>query len=354
MSWKDTESVQEAHKKIEIEQATRKGTVLSKLCDQGIGIKTIWALEIAKGCAFLHGKVPPIVHRDLKGANVLVSDDLGAKITDFGESRHLGGEGEQDQKTMTTVGTPHFMAPEVFSTEEEDKHYSKEVDLYSFGMLLLEMFYDGRISKGFKKGWGQMVIMNRVSKGWRPDLKLVRAEDEELADIMTQCWQRRPEDRPTFKELITYWQKKLMKMKMGTMKNDNTSRNHSVQEEEKPKTIEQKKKDRLPTMQPIKRSTTMQAIGPLNSMDRFAISKELEKKKAAKRDAEKEETVKIDPGKALFAMAAGTGGEGGWKEEQKQQAEAEKKKEEKEEDEGLTEQQKAMKAMVGKQDFWLL
>jgi len=87
-------------------------------------------------------------------------------------------------------------------------------------------------------------------------------------------------------------------------------------------------------------------------MDIFAMAKEQEKKEAAKRDAEKVETVKIDPGKALFAMAAGTDGEGGWKEEQKQQAEAEKKKEE--EDEGLTEQQKAMKAMVGKQDFWLL
>jgi len=353
MSWKDTDAVKAAQRKV-TQNSTKNGVVVSMLLSKGIGIKAVWALEVAKGCAYLHGKNPPIVHRDLKGANVLVANDLSAKITDFGESRHLGGEGEEDQKTITQVGTPHFMAPEVFSTEYEDRMYSKQVDIYSYGMFLLEMFHEGRIMRGFKKGWGQMVIMNRVSKGWRPDLKLVMEEDEELADIMNQCWQHKPDNRPTFKELIKFWQKKLLKMKIATIKNDDSSRNPSMQEEEKPKTVEQNKKDRLPTMQPIKRSTTAEAVGPIDPLGIFAMAKEYEKKEAVKRDAEIVATVKIDPEKALFAMAAGTGGEGSWKEEQKQKAEAAKKKEEKEEDESLTEQQRAMKVMMGKQDFWLL
>jgi serine/threonine protein kinase len=198
LSWQKTPVVLDAHDKIETARI-KKGSTLSNLINQGIGLKTKWALGVAKGCAFLHGKKPPIVHRDLKCANVLISDDLTAKITDFGESRHLGSEGD-DEKTMTTVGTPYFMAPEVFSSDDVDRMYSKEVDIYSYGMLLLEIFYDGEIKKAFRKGWGPMVVMNRVGNGWRPDLKLVEAEDKDLADIMRKCWVREPEERPSFKE----------------------------------------------------------------------------------------------------------------------------------------------------------
>jgi serine/threonine protein kinase len=206
MSWQKSSVVLEAQEKAETTKI-EKGSVISDLLNHGVGLKSAWALGVAQGCAFLHGKNPPIVHRDLKCANVLVSNDLTAKITDFGESRHLGG-GEVE-KTMTTVGTPYFMAPEVFSSEEDDKMYSKEVDVYSFGMLLLEIFYNGEIKKAFKKGWGPMVVMNRVSNGWRPDLTLVEQEDKELADIMRRCWDANPKERPAFKEMTKFFQEKL-------------------------------------------------------------------------------------------------------------------------------------------------
>mmetsp|Transcript_6425 Transcript_6425/g.12701 ORF Transcript_6425/g.12701 Transcript_6425/m.12701 type:complete len:355 (-) Transcript_6425:52-1116(-) len=325
ISWRDSEAVQRAHKEI-TKVSTKKGTVLSMLVDKGVGLKTSWALEVAKGCAFLHGKNPPIIHRDLKCANVLVGDDLKGKINDFGESRHVGGE---EEKTMTQVGTPHFMAPEVFSTELEDKYYGKEVDVYSYGMLLIEIFYDGRIMKAFKKGWGQMVIMSRIMKGWRPDLKLVREEDEELADIMGKCWKANPEERPTFKELIKFFQKKHFMLGSPNSGVRDIGDLNINQEDDKPETVESVNKNKLAVPPKVERAgTDMDFSGPIDPMDIFAMAKEQKEKEAAKIVDEKVKTVKIDQETVLFAMAACSGEGGGLKKEQKQKAEAVQKKEE--------------------------
>jgi predicted outer membrane repeat protein len=189
----------------------------------------------------------------------LISDDLSAKITDFGESRHLGSE-EDQEKTMTTVGTPYFMAPEVFSSDEDDRMYSKEIDIYSYGMLLLEIFYNGEIKKAFKKGWGPMVVMNRVAKGWRPDLKGVEAEDQDLADIMRKCWDKDPKERPAFKEMIKFFQKKLMKLGMET-KNMKDLLMKQSEKEDKPRTVEPVNKNKLAASKPMKRSATAAADG---------------------------------------------------------------------------------------------
>jgi serine/threonine protein kinase len=253
LSWQKTPVVLDAHDKIDTTRI-KKGSTLSILINQGIGLKTKWALGVAKGCAFLHGKNPPIVHRDLKCANVLISDDLTAKITDFGESRHLGSE-EDEEKTMTTVGTPYFMAPEVFSSDDVDRMYSKEVDVYSYGMLLLEIFYDGDIKKAFRKGWGPMVVMSRVGNGWRPDLKLVEAEDKDLADLMRKCWDKVPKERPAFKEMIKLFQKKLIMLDMETsnMKGLLMKQN---EKEDKPRTIEPVHNNKLVAAKPRKRAGT--------------------------------------------------------------------------------------------------
>jgi serine/threonine protein kinase len=166
----------------------------------------------------------------------------------------LGSE-EDEEKTMTTVGTPYFMAPEVFSSDDVDRMYSKEVDVYSYGMLLLEIFYDGDIKKAFRKGWGPMVVMSRVGNGWRPDLKLVEAEDKDLADLMRKCWDKVPKERPAFKEMIKLFQKKLIMLDMETsnMKGLLMKQN---EKEDKPRTIEPVHNNKLVAAKPRKRAGT--------------------------------------------------------------------------------------------------
>jgi len=80
----------------------------------------MWMTDIAKAVQYLHctsyvdgdgKKVVGIMHRDLKPDNCLVSSNWGVKVCDFGEARSLVDE---EEKTLTVVGTPLYVAPEIF------------------------------------------------------------------------------------------------------------------------------------------------------------------------------------------------------------------------------------------------
>lgn len=90
-----------------------------------------WARQILEGLHYLHAHDPPVIHRDLKCDNIFVNGHLGqVKIGDLGLAAILRGS----QHAHSVIGTPEFMAPELY--EEE---YDELVDIYSFGMCVLEM-----------------------------------------------------------------------------------------------------------------------------------------------------------------------------------------------------------------------
>ncbi|ESQ45350.1 hypothetical protein EUTSA_v10010261mg [Eutrema salsugineum] len=100
---------------------------------QKVDIRAIksWSCQILNGLAYLHGHDPPVIHRDLKCDNIFVNGHLGqVKIGDLGLAAILRGS----QHAHSVIGTPEFMAPELY---EED--YNELVDIYSFGMCVLEM-----------------------------------------------------------------------------------------------------------------------------------------------------------------------------------------------------------------------
>lgn len=90
-----------------------------------------WSRQILEGLDYLHAHDPPVIHRDLKCDNIFVNGHLGQlKIGDLGLATVLRGS----QQAHSVIGTPEFMAPELY--EEE---YDQLVDVYSFGMCVLEM-----------------------------------------------------------------------------------------------------------------------------------------------------------------------------------------------------------------------
>ncbi|KAK1311073.1 putative serine/threonine-protein kinase WNK7 [Acorus calamus] len=89
-----------------------------------------WARQILNGLDYLHSQNPPIIHRDLKCDNIFINGNWGeVKIGNFGLETIM-----KQVDAHNVIGTPEFMAPELYGED-----YNELVDIYSFGMCMLEM-----------------------------------------------------------------------------------------------------------------------------------------------------------------------------------------------------------------------
>lgn len=148
------------------------------------------ALDIARGMNYLHNRIPPIIHRDLKSSNLLVDKDWKVKVADFGLSRV---KHETYLTTKTGKGTPQWMAPEVLRNEPSDE----KSDIYSFGVILWELATQ-------KIPWEHLNAMQVIGAvGFMNQrLDIPNDVDERWAAMIESCWQSEPQKRPTFQELL--------------------------------------------------------------------------------------------------------------------------------------------------------
>eukprot|EP00002_Diphylleia_rotans_P010349 TRINITY_DN207_c1_g2_i1.p1 TRINITY_DN207_c1_g2~~TRINITY_DN207_c1_g2_i1.p1 ORF type:complete len:2529 (-),score=565.37 TRINITY_DN207_c1_g2_i1:198-7784(-) len=142
---------------------------------------------IVRGMSYLHSQTPPILHRDLKSANILVTDDYDAKICDFGFARV-----KVSNRTMTKCGTIAYQAPELL----QGRRYNEKADVYSFGIVLWEM--EARESP--YRDFDIATLISDVIAGVRPSVS-----DEMNSDcvaLMRRCWDSNSELRPSFGDLL--------------------------------------------------------------------------------------------------------------------------------------------------------
>ncbi|XP_040971191.1 probable LRR receptor-like serine/threonine-protein kinase At4g29180 isoform X2 [Gossypium hirsutum] len=94
------------------------------------------AIHAAQGLEYLHhGCKPPIIHRDVKTANILLSENMDAKIADFGLSRAIPSDDHSDVIITTVMGTPGYLDPEYYNSRK----LNEKSDVFSFGIVLLEL-----------------------------------------------------------------------------------------------------------------------------------------------------------------------------------------------------------------------
>lgn len=163
--------------------------MITELCNSGtlrqfrrkhksVSIKAVknWAKQILKGLHYLHTRNPPIVHRDLKCDNIFVNASPGqVKIGDLGLATTLDDSGV----AWSCVGTPEFMAPELY----DEEGYNELVDIYAFGMCILELVTcDYPYSECNNIGQ----IYRKVATGVKP-LALEKVKDPEVKELILKC-----------------------------------------------------------------------------------------------------------------------------------------------------------------------
>ena len=106
------------------------------------------------------------------------------KIADVGIAKN------ESDLTGTVIGTPLYMAPEVLS---ESGIYNARADIYSFGLILWELWYGQRV---FTEIQSPMKLMTMIEEGYRPQhIEGCRPVIPALNDLMQKCWKTDPTDR---------------------------------------------------------------------------------------------------------------------------------------------------------------
>ncbi|KAK8939388.1 Receptor-like protein kinase BRI1-like 3 [Platanthera guangdongensis] len=168
------------------------------------------AIASARGLAFLHHScIPHIIHRDMKSSNVLLDENLEARVSDFGMARLVNAL-DTHLSVSTLAGTPGYVPPEYY----QSFRCTTKGDVYSYGVVLLELLSGkkpiGPVDFGDNNlvGWAKLLVKENRSTDIF-DTELVQGEGDGLADelrkylrIACECLDDRPLRRPTMIQVM--------------------------------------------------------------------------------------------------------------------------------------------------------
>ncbi|KAI4899730.1 hypothetical protein NFI96_013637 [Prochilodus magdalenae] len=199
-------------------------TYLKRFKEMKIKVLRSWCRQILKGLHFLHTRSPPIIHRDLKCDNIFITGPTGSvKIGDLGLATlkrasfaksvidsnlrsplfyfkdYLVYSGTDSKYTEMGLvyqeGTPEFMAPEMY-----EEKYDESVDVYAFGMCMLEM---ATSEYPYSECQNAAQIYRRVTSGVKPG-SFDKVAIPEVKEIIEGCIRQNKDERYSIKDLLNH------------------------------------------------------------------------------------------------------------------------------------------------------
>jgi len=178
--------------------------------------RTRIALEVVRALSYLHSAASmPIFHRDIKSTNILLDDNLIAKVSDFGASRYIPID--QTEVTTEVQGTRGYLDPMYYYTGR----LTDKSDVFSFGVLLIELLtrkqpFSYRSEHGDNLVSHFIKLLQIGNLVGLIDPQVIEEEDGEVQDVAAlaaMCTNMRGEDRPTMREVETMLESILVKKK---------------------------------------------------------------------------------------------------------------------------------------------
>ena len=152
--------------------------------------------QILLGLNYLHTN--KVIHRDIKGANILVNDKGEIKLADFGASKRLSETGTLVDENRSLRGTPYFMAPEVIM----QSGHGRKADIWSVGCTVLQMA-TGKPPWKSLKFTNMTALLYHICNTKEPPPFPDHVSDE-LRSLLRFCFQRDPKQRPSANELLKH------------------------------------------------------------------------------------------------------------------------------------------------------
>ncbi|XWS33652.1 hypothetical protein CRYUN_Cryun22dG0100800 [Craigia yunnanensis] len=150
--------------------------------------------HILSGLTYLHST--KTIHRDIKGANLLVDASGVVKLADFGMSKHLSGQ----RADLSLKGSPYWMAPELMQAvmqKDKSSDLALAIDIWNLGCTIIEMFTG-------KAPWGEYEGAAALFKVMRDTPPIPETLSPEGKDFLHCCFRRNPAERPSASMLLEH------------------------------------------------------------------------------------------------------------------------------------------------------